>query len=93
MKSYKTLISVMVVALIAIVATYIVSRSLMTSVDKGSVLLKENIEALSGLEGTQYKMMCTTFIEYSGGYSMPLYCRTCSFHYGYVARGGSSLCP
>ncbi len=59
-----------------------------------NTLISENIEALTQAENPNgYKMQCTTAIQYTGGYSMPLYCRTCSFRYGYVATGSNSLCP
>lgn len=93
MKSYKTLTSVMTMALLAISLTSIGSHYFLASSVIESNLLKDNIEALSSTESTQYKMMCTTSIKYTGGYSMPLYCKTCSFHYGYVATGSSSRCP
>lgn len=92
MKCNKSLKSVLTMALITVAITYTGLHFSQTSGDKRSDLLKENIEALSSSEGSQYNMMCTTSIQYTGGYSMPLYCRTCSFHYGYVATGGYSQC-
>lgn len=60
--------------------------------DTKSALTLANIEALSQGE-TSYKMMCSESVKYTGAYSMPLECRSCSFRYGYVSTGGTSLCP
>lgn len=60
---------------------------------KPSDLALNNIEAISRAEKPNYTMQCTTSIQYTGGNSMPLYCGTCSFRYGYVATGSYSTCP
>ena len=61
---------------------------------KKSNLTFDNIEALSQAENTgSGKMQCVTSIEYNGGYSMPLYCSTCSYRLGYVPKGSYSECP
>lgn len=58
-----------------------------------SDLTMENIEALTQYENTGYKFPCVTKVMYTGAYSMPMYCTTCSYKYGYVSIGGSSTCP
>ncbi len=55
-------------------------------------LQMQNLEALTSTE-TGSGMSCTYNIEYTGGYSMPLYCPTCSWKYGYVATGSYGTCP
>ena len=76
--------------LVAAAATFAYQSN--ESAQKSDVAL-ENIEALSRAEKPDYSMQCTTSIEYTGGSSMPLYCRTCTFRYGYVATGSYSTCP
>lgn len=59
-------------------------------------LLIQNVEALTFGDNPgpgKMRMHCNTEIMYTGAYSMPLHCRTCSFRYGYVPTGKSSTCP
>lgn len=84
-----------------IIATFVLTvvghfgiRSYFGSEEEVSPLLMQNIEALTQFESQKpLKMQCNTAIYYTGGYSMPLYCKTCSFRYGWVATGSYSLCP
>ena len=55
-------------------------------------LQMQNLEALTQAE-TSPKTSCTYYIEYKGGYSMSVYCPTCSWKYGYVATGSYTTCP
>lgn len=94
MTSKKTLIIVAVATFISLSSTYVASKHFVSSNENGSSLLKNNIEALSDLpEHQKLQMQCVRTIKYTGSYSMPLYCPTCSYKYGYSAVGGYSKCP